>query len=86
MMVPIRTSGQLGPLLRRLRLDRGLTQAQLGNAIGLSQERVSAIENSPESVSFDQLLTIMMALGSEFAVSLDAPEVRHVASRKGLSW
>lgn len=64
----IRTSGQLGPILKRLRKDKGWSQLELGQKIGLSQERISVIENHPERVSIDQLLTILMALGAEFQI------------------
>lgn len=64
----IRTSGQLGPILKRLRKDKGWSQLELGQKIGLSQERISVIENHPERVSIDQLLTILMALGAELQV------------------
>lgn len=66
---PIRTTGQLGPCLKSLRRARGWSQEQLGNRIGLSQERIAKIENAPEKVRFDALLTLMMALGAEFHVA-----------------
>jgi HTH-type transcriptional regulator / antitoxin HipB len=64
----IRTSGQLGPVLKRLRKAKAWSQVELGQKIGLSQERISVIENHPERVSIDQLLTILMALGAELQV------------------
>jgi len=65
----IRTSGQLGPTMRRLRKAKGLSQAELGRQIGLSQERISVIESHPERVTLDQLLTILMKLDAEFVVN-----------------
>jgi HTH-type transcriptional regulator/antitoxin HipB len=64
----IRTSGQLGPVLKRLRKARGWSQFELGEKIGLSQERISVIENHPERVSLDQLLTVLMALEAELQI------------------
>lgn len=64
----IRTTGQLGPILKRLRKAKGWSQFELGKKIGLSQERISVIENHPERVSIDQLLTILMALDAELQV------------------
>lgn len=64
----IRTSGQLGPILKRLRKARGWSQLALGRKIGLSQERISVIESHPERVSIDQLLTLLMALDAELQV------------------
>ena len=54
----IRTKGQLSPYLKSLRRLRGWSQEQRGNKIGLSQERIVKIENAPEKVRFDVLLTI----------------------------
>ncbi|SNS73026.1 HTH-type transcriptional regulator / antitoxin HipB [Noviherbaspirillum humi] len=64
----IKTSGQLGPLLKQLRVEKGLSQAALGAKIGLSQERISRIEGRPESITVDQLLTVLMALDAAFSV------------------
>lgn len=65
MVVAIATSGQLGPQLQQLRKQQGLSQADLGRKIGLSQERISRIERMPEKVTFDQILTVLMALDAE---------------------
>ena len=69
----IRTTGQLGPILKRLRKARGWSQLELGKKIGLSQERISVIENHPERVSIDQLLTLLMALDAELQVMPRTP-------------
>lgn len=64
----IRTSGQLSPILKQLRKAKGWSQIELGKRIGLSQERISVIENHPEKTSIDQLLTVLMALEAELQV------------------
>lgn len=64
----VRTSGQMGPVLKRLRKAKGWSQLELGKRIGLSQERISAIENHPERVTLDQLLTLMMTLDAEILI------------------
>ena len=69
----ITTSGQLGPFLKHLRMQRGLSQAALGKKIGLSQERISRIENHPEAVTFDQILTVLMALEVTLTVEARFP-------------
>lgn len=68
MTTPIRTTGQLGPVLRSLRKARGWSQAELGRRVGLSQERISAIESRPEKVNLDTLLTLAMALDAEWSI------------------
>jgi HTH-type transcriptional regulator/antitoxin HipB len=69
----IRTSGQLSPVLKQLRKAKGWSQIELGKRIGLSQERISVIENHPEKTSVDQLLTVLMALEAELQVGLRQP-------------
>jgi len=64
----IRTPTQLKTILRSLRRAQGLNQSEFGRKIGLSQERISAIENHPERVTTDQLLTLLMALGMELVI------------------
>lgn len=87
----IRTSGQLGPYLKALRRARGWSQEELGKQIGLSQERIAKIENAPEKVRFDSLLTVMMALSAEFqAIDLrdprKAPHEQAGADTDGAVW
>ena len=64
----IQTPTQLKTALRTLRRTRELSQSELGRKIGLSQERISAIENHPERITTDQLLTLLMALGAELVI------------------
>jgi len=60
---PIRLADQLRAHLRSLRKQRGLTQAQLGQHLGLSQVRIAEIEARPRLVSVDQLMRILSTLG-----------------------
>ncbi len=64
----IRTPDKLRVALRRLRHAKGLSQSQFGSRIGLSQERISAIEAHPEKITTDQLLTLIMAMGMELVI------------------
>lgn len=88
MAISIATTGQLGPQLQQLRKQQGLSQAALGRRIGLSQERISRIERMPEKVTFDQILTVLMALDAEFQlVARSSTGRRAPASAKGSeSW
>lgn len=69
MSTAVRTSGQLGPILKKLRKEKGWSQQALGDRVGLSQERISVIENHPEKVSLDSLLTVLMALDVEMQIA-----------------
>jgi len=60
----IRLADQLRAHLRALRKRHGLTQAQLGQRLGLGQARIAEIEARPGLVSVDQLVQILSALGA----------------------
>jgi HTH-type transcriptional regulator/antitoxin HipB len=60
---PLRFSNQLRQHLRALRKRRGLTQAELGKLIGVSQARIAEIEASPGTVSFEQMMQLLLILG-----------------------
>ena len=59
----IQTPSQLPTHLRALRRAKGLSQADLGAKLGLSQARVARIEGDPLSISVEQLLRVFSALG-----------------------
>ncbi len=61
-VTPLRFADQLRPLLRALRQQRGLTQAQLGARLGFSQARVAEIEANPGVVGVEQLMRVLAAL------------------------
>lgn len=53
----------IGEAIRRTRLDRGMTQAQLADALGISQPRMSAIERGETPPGLPQIQAIETALG-----------------------
>jgi len=61
---PLKTVEQLRQQLRSLRKSRGLTQARLGELIGVTQARVVEIEANPGSVSLQQIMQVLNALGA----------------------
>jgi HTH-type transcriptional regulator/antitoxin HipB len=58
----LQTPAQLSAHLRSLRKARSLTQAQLGDRVGLDQTRIAKIERDPRLVSVGQLLQILAVL------------------------
>lgn len=62
------TASQLGVLLHGARKSHQLTQAQLGERMGLSQRRISELEREPGTLSVDQLLAICAQLGLQLTV------------------
>lgn len=62
---PLLTALQLGQLLKAARKHRKLTQATVASKLGLSQNRVSYLEQHPDELSFKQLLSWCAAVGLE---------------------
>lgn len=59
------TALQLGHLLKSARKRRKLTQAQVAAQLGLSQNRVSYLEQHADELSFKQLLAWCATVGLE---------------------
>ena len=68
MSYPVNTSIQLRAILRALRQSRNLSQAEVGQLLGVNQKRVARIENSPGVTSFDQIARLIAALGGRLAI------------------
>ena len=69
---PIRFASQMRQHLRALRKKHGLTQAQLGALVGVSQARIAEIEANPGLVNLDQMLQLLATLGVTLALEEDA--------------
>jgi len=59
---PLHTPSQLSVHLKSLRKARGLTQAALGELVGVKQVRIADIEKEPGTVSLAQLMQVLHAL------------------------
>jgi HTH-type transcriptional regulator / antitoxin HipB len=62
------TAPHLGQLLLNARKRKKLTQKEVGIRVGVSQNRLSHLENNPEEISFQQLLSWTAAVGLELRV------------------
>ena len=80
----VKTIPQLAAHLRSLRKSRGLTQAQLGAIIGVDQTRIAKIERNPGSVSADQLLQLLAALGVQ--LTLLPSGATHRPAKQSADW
>ncbi|SFC23290.1 helix-turn-helix domain-containing protein [Massilia yuzhufengensis] len=61
----VSTASHLGQLLKTTRKRHKMTQATLAGYVGVSQNRLSHLENHPEELSVKQLLSWCSALGLE---------------------
>ena len=58
----------LGQILKSTRSQKGLTQDQAGNLVGITQAMVSRIERGESNARIDTLFRLMSALELEVAV------------------
>ena len=52
----------LGNLIKKIRLERNLTQEQLGKLIGVQKAQISKLENNTTNVTLDTILKVFSAL------------------------
>ena len=64
----VRTSTQLGAVIRRQRHSLGLSQSELGARTVLRQATISAIENGAPGTRLQTLLDVMAAIGIEMVI------------------
>lgn len=67
-MYPVDTPQQLRSILRALRQSLGLTQAELGERLGVSQKRIARIEAAPGLTSFDQIARMVSTMGARLVI------------------
>ncbi len=66
MATPSRRKTFVGPRLRRLRKDRGQTQAQMATALGISATYVNLLENNQRSLSLQVLMRFSDVYGVDW--------------------
>ncbi len=59
---------QLAPILRALRLQAGLSQADLAARLGISHQAVSQLEQRPERVTVERLMRVLAVLRVDLAL------------------
>ncbi len=70
----------LGRLIKTARLERHLTQAQLGELVGVQKAQISKLESSVNSATIDTILKVFKALKAEvhFKVMLEKKQLQIV--------
>ena len=63
-----RSPRQLGHAIQQIRREKGLTQTELGQLVGLRQEMVSKIESGQPGVKFATVCDLLTALGLEMTI------------------
>jgi len=68
MHYPIITPDQLPAMLRSLRQRAGLTQTQLAERLGISQQSYARLEARPAAASVERLSKLLRALDAELVI------------------
>jgi len=55
----------LGQAIKQARLERNMTQEQLGELVGVQKAQISKIENSMKNARFETVLKVFDALGAK---------------------
>ncbi|MBK7036158.1 MAG: helix-turn-helix transcriptional regulator [Chitinophagales bacterium] len=55
----------LGRMIRTVRLERKITQEQLGKFIGVQKSQISKLESSTNSATIDTIIKVFKALKAE---------------------
>ncbi|HHI2442750.1 TPA: helix-turn-helix domain-containing protein [Enterobacter cloacae] len=66
---PIKHLNQLRPILVGFRKENGLTQKEVSQRLGLTQQAYARLESNPVSASFERLFRVFSVLGIELTLS-----------------
>ncbi|EEZ9502915.1 helix-turn-helix transcriptional regulator [Escherichia coli] len=69
---PLNTLNQLRPLLIGFRKANGLTQKDLSERLGVTQQTYSRLEANPASASIERLFKVFSVLGVKISLSSTA--------------
>ena len=61
----------LGQAIREARLQRHLTQQQLGDLVGVQKAQISKLENSLAAARFDTIIKVFRALDAKVSFSVE---------------
>jgi len=61
----------LGDLIKKVRLERNLTQEELGKLIGVQRAQISKLENNTTNVTIDTILRVFSALKAKVSFNVE---------------
>jgi HTH-type transcriptional regulator/antitoxin HipB len=66
----------IGRSIKQTRLERNLTQEELGNLIGVKKAQISRIESNASNVTIDTLLRVFNALQANVKLLVELPNLK----------
>ncbi len=61
----------LGHTIKKIRLEKNLTQAQLGELVGVKKAQISKIENNLNDARFETILKVFRALNAKISFNVE---------------
>ena len=71
----------LGEMIRKVRLERNLTQDELGKLIGVQRAQISKLENSTTNVTMETILKVFGALKAKVNFNVELMNKRTQIAR-----
>jgi DNA-binding XRE family transcriptional regulator len=65
----------VGQAIKQTRLERQLTQEELGKLIGVQKAQISRLENNAGNVTLDTLMRVFAALKAKVKLQIELPEL-----------
>jgi HTH-type transcriptional regulator / antitoxin HipB len=78
---PVRTLGQLRPILKGFRKTAGLTQAMMASRLGVTQQTYAQLEANPAAVSVERLFKVLRTLNVDLTLAQGAVPSQSVATK-----
>jgi len=66
----------LGEIIRQVRLERNLTQEQLGKLVGVQKGQISKLENNTTNVTIETILKVFTALKAKISFHVELKNER----------
>ena len=61
----------IGEMIKKTRLERKLTQEELGKLIGVKKAQISKLEKNAQNITIDTILRVFDALGATIKLSIE---------------
>lgn len=66
----------LGDMIKKVRLERNLTQEQLGKLIGVQKAQISKLENNTTNVTMETILKVFTAMKAKISFHIELKNQR----------
>lgn len=73
MIYPIKTIGQLPLVLKGFRKEKGLTQADMAERLGITQQSYAHFEANPASATLERIFMVLRMLDVEISLNQTSP-------------